>query len=198
MCGDQALGPPLLREAFFPEMSDHVLLTEAERGTVRAVAGVLDRASPSQVHPARTAVLRTPDGALRLELRHDGGATRLTLVIDDGTVALRWTGGEIRGPWGSELESVLEAMLLGRNELVMQLRLGSVLSVDTLIWDDGDDVPRLVCRRATAGWTPRLLRRLPGTCHVERMSLSFERAEPLGPAHAPESRDRSGARRDVC
>lgn len=183
MCAHQAAPHPLAESvSFFPEMDAHPLLDAAELRTVGAVDEVLRRRRPSHVLPERTAVLRTPDGALRLELRHAETSTRLAIEIAGGAVTLRWTGGAVTGPWGPEIERTLVAFLFGHDELVMQLRWGTVHTIDTFVWDGPDDPARLVSHRLVPGPSPAIVRRIPGTSQVERMSLSFDRAEALGPS----------------
>lgn len=183
MCAHQAAQRPLSAgESFFPEMDAHPLLDDRERETVQAVDALLRRRRPSHVVPERTAVLRTPEGTLRLELRHAEATTCLALEIAGGEVTLRWTGGAVTGPWGPDLERTLVAFLFGQDELVMHLRWGQVHTIDTFVWDAPGAPARQVSHRLVPGGSSALVRRLPGSSHVERMSLSFDRAEALGPS----------------
>lgn len=183
MCAHQAARRPLSAgESFFPEMDAHPLLDDRERRTIHAVDELLRSRRPSHVLPGRTAVLRTPEGSLRLELRHAETTTCLALEITGDDVTLRWTGGAVTGAWGPEIERTLTAFLFGQDELVMQLRWGQVHTVDTFVWDAPGAPARQISHRLVPGGSSALVRRIPGSSHVERMSLSFDRAEALGPS----------------
>jgi hypothetical protein len=185
MCAHQVVRPPL-REPFFPEVTARSSLDDRERATVQGVRELLVALAPSAVRPERTTALRTPAGAVELRILHAADDTRLTLELDDGAVVLGWIGGRVRAPWGPDLERALAALLMGRNEVTMLLRLGRVHTVETAIWDGDGGAPRLLHRRLVHGPAAAVCRRLPGGGAPERMSVSFDRAEGLG---APAARE---------
>jgi hypothetical protein len=179
MCAHQVVRPPL-HEPFFPEVTARSTLDDRERATVEAVRGLLAGLAPSAVRPERTKALRTPTGAVELRILHAFDDTRLALELEHGQAALSWIGGQVRAPWGPELERALAALLMGRNELTMLLRFGQVHTVETAVWDAEGERPRLLHRRLVHGATAAACRRLPGGAATERMSVSFDRPEGLG------------------
>lgn len=179
MCAHQVVRPPL-HEPFFPEVTARSTLDDRERSTVEAVRDLLAGLAPSAVRPDRTSALRTPSGAVELRILHAHDDTRIALELEAGQTTLSWVGGQVRAPWGPELERALAALLMGRNELTMLLRFGQVHTVETAIWDAEGERPRLLHRRKVHGAAAAACRRLPGGAAAERMSVSFDRAEGLG------------------
>jgi hypothetical protein len=179
MCAHQVVRPPL-HEPFFTEVTARSALDDGERATVEAVRGLLAHLAPSAVRAARTTALRTPAGVVELRILHACDDTRLSLELQDGEVRLCWIGGAVRAPWGPGLESALGALLMGRNELTMLLRLGRVHTVRTTVWDGDGGPPRPLHERLVHGPVAAACRRLPGASAAERMSVSFDRPEGLG------------------
>jgi hypothetical protein len=166
---------------FFPEVTDRSRLDVAERATVEELRGLLRDLGVRSVRPDRTSARRTPRGAVELRILHAQDGTCLTLELEGSSVALRWVGGELRERWGPDVRRAVRAFLTGRNELALHLRLGRVHTVETTVWDAPGRPVRLLHRRRMRGIAAAACRALPGADRVERMSVSFDRDEGLGP-----------------